>query len=248
MSLRDELNRQGAWLFMWRSYLPLILFPILLLALKETETVESMFGDFADDLWEIFCLGVSFFGLFIRCITIGYVPRRTSGRNSKKQVAKSLNTTGIYSVVRNPLYLGNFMIMLGIVMFTQAWWAIVVTILLYWLYYERIIYAEEEFLSEKFGKTFLEWAESTPVFIPKLSRWQKPDLYFSFKNILKREYTGFFVIISAFTFMEIVGDFISEGTLEIDFECLIFFSTGLVVYLTLRTLKRKTKILDVKGR
>lgn len=248
MSLKDELNRQGAWLFMWRSYLPLILFPVLLLALKETETIESMFGDFADALWEIFCLGVSFFGLFIRCITIGYVPKRTSGRNSKKQVAKSLNTTGIYSVVRNPLYFGNFMIMLGIVMFTQALWAIVVTILLYWLYYERIIYAEEAFLSEKFGKTFLIWAESTPIFIPKLSRWQKPDLHFSFKNILKREYTGFFVIISAFTFMEIVGAFIAGGTLDIDHEWIIFFSTGLVVYLTLRTLKRKTKILDVKDR
>ncbi len=248
MALREELKRQGSRFFMWRSYLPLILFPILLIALKETEYIEKLFGDFADDLWEIFCIGVSFLGLFFRCITIGYVPKGTSGRNTKQQIADRLNTTGIYSVVRNPLYLGNFLIMLGFVMFTQEWWAIVIAILVFWIYYERIIYAEEEFLREKFGNIFLQWAESTPAFIPKLTRWQKPDLPLSFRNILKREYTGFFVIIIIFTFLEIVGDFISEGTFEFDIEWIIFFITGLVVYFTLRTLKKKTKILHVQGR
>ncbi len=233
---------------MWRSYLPLILFPILLIALKETEYIETLFGDFADDLWELFCIVVSFGGLFIRGITIGYTPRGTSGRNTKKQIADRLNTTGIYSVVRNPLYLGNFLIMLGFVMFTQAWWAVVIAILLFWIYYERIIYAEEEFLREKFAKLFLQWAKSTPAFIPKLTRWQKPDLPFSFRNILKREYTGFFVIIITFTLLEIAGDFISEGIFEFDTEWIIFFITGVVVYLTLRTLKKKTKILHVEGR
>ncbi|MGB8874133.1 MAG: hypothetical protein WCC75_12145, partial [Desulfobaccales bacterium] len=44
----------------------------------------------------------------------GLPPRGTSGRNTQGQVAETLNTTGIYSLVRNPLYLGNFLIWLGL--------------------------------------------------------------------------------------------------------------------------------------
>ncbi|MGC9453013.1 MAG: methyltransferase family protein, partial [Oceanipulchritudo sp.] len=50
----------------------------------------------------------------------------TSGRNTKQQVAYSLNTTGFYSVVRNPLYLGNFFMYLGIALFTHHWWLVLV--------------------------------------------------------------------------------------------------------------------------
>lgn len=248
MALREEFQRQGSWLFRWRSYFPLIFLPILLVALKDAEYLERIFGDMIEDIWEISCLVLSFIGLFIRCLTIGYVPKGTSGRNTKQQKADSLNTTGMYSIVRHPLYLGNFLIMLGIVMFTQVWWAILIAILSFWIYYERIIFTEEEFLRKKFGELFLQWAQDTPAFIPKLTNWKKPDMPFSMKTVLRREYTGFFVIVSAFTCFDILGDFIAEGKLEIDLEWIVFFTVGAIIYLTLRTLKKHTKILHVDGR
>ncbi|NOY64906.1 MAG: DUF1295 domain-containing protein [Nitrospirae bacterium] len=248
MALREEFQKQGSWLFRWRSYFPLIFLPILLVALKDSDFLERIFGDMIEDIWEISCLTISFIGLFIRCLTIGYVPKGTSGRNTKQQRADVLNTTGMYSIVRHPLYLGNFLIMLGIVMFTQVWWVILIAILSFWLYYERIIFTEEEFLREKFGELFLQWAQATPAFIPKLSNWKKPDMSFSVKTVLRREYTGFFVIVSAFTSFEILGDFIAEGRFEIDLEWIVFFAAGAIIYLTLRTLKKHTKILHVDGR
>ncbi|MEW6002647.1 MAG: isoprenylcysteine carboxylmethyltransferase family protein [Nitrospirota bacterium] len=248
MALKDELEKQGRWLFRWRSYLPLIIFPILLIALRESEYLERTVGDFYEDLWEGLCVALSFIGLAIRCIVVGYAPEGTSGRNTKKQIAKTLTTTGMYSILRHPLYLGNFFIFLGIILFTQVWWFVLISTFAFWLYYERIMLAEEVFLQKKFGDTFLEWAEKTPTFLPKFKNWQQPTLAFSLKNILKREYTGFFVIIASFTLLEIIGDIFAEGRLELDLAWMIIFIVGLITYLTLRILKKKTKILNVEGR
>ena len=248
MSLREEIEKQGNWLFRYRSYIPLIFLPLFLLALKDSEVIEKIFGDSIEDAWEVFCVVISFTGLFIRCLTIGFVPKGTSGRNTDKQRADRLNTTGMYSVVRHPLYLGNFLIMLGMMMFTQVWWIMIISVLAFWLYYERIIFAEEEFLRKKYGDLFVEWAERTPAFLPKLRGWQRPELPFSFRTVLRREYTGLFVITSSFAFIEIIGDTIEEGRLELDMGWIVLFILGLIAYLTLRTLKKKTRLLDVEGR
>jgi protein-S-isoprenylcysteine O-methyltransferase Ste14 len=48
---------------------------------------------------------LSLAGAIIRAFTIGTTARRHFGRNTDKQVAEQLNVTGIYSVVRHPLYL-----------------------------------------------------------------------------------------------------------------------------------------------
>ena len=248
MSFRDDLERQGSWLFRHRSYLPLIFLPLVIIALKDSEYIETTYGDLADDIWEAFCVFVSFLGLFVRCLTIGFVPEGTSGRNTRHQKADRLNTTGMYSIVRHPLYLGNFLIMLGLVMFTQVGWLILISILAFWIYYERIIFAEETFLSKKFGNSFSEWASKTPVFLPKINKWQKPDLPFSLKTVLRREYTGLFVITTSFVFLEISGDAIVYGNLDLDTEWMALFLIGLSAYLVLRTLKKKTRLLHVKGR
>jgi len=248
MALREEFAKSGNWLFRWRSYLPLYIVPFLLIALREPKYLEYNAGENAEYLWEGFCAVVSFTGLLIRCVVIGYAPRRTSGRNTEKQKAETLNMTGLYSVVRHPLYLGNFFIFLGMVLFVQVVWFAILAVLSFWLYYERIMYAEEEFLREKFGGTFLEWAEKTPAFLPGFRNWQQPALAFSYKNILKREYTAFFLIIASFTILDMAGDIFITGELKIDLMWLTLFIFGLAVYVILRTLRTKTKLLNVEGR
>lgn len=248
MALIEEFEKTGRWLFRWRSFLPFLILPFLLLALKDSEYFQQIAESLPEKIWESFSLTISFLGLFIRCIVVGYAPKRTSGRNTKKQKAKTLNTTGMYSLLRHPLYLGNFIIFLGILLFIAVWWFALISVMAFWLYYERIMFAEEDFLRKKFGNAFTEWAVKTSPFFPRFRNWQKPLLSFSLKNVLKREYTGFFLIISSFTFLDMAGDFIPEGKLGIDSGWLLFFIFGLIIYITLRTLKKKTNILDVKER
>jgi len=245
MTIRNALERQGNLLFRWRSYLPLIILPLLFAAIYESEVLKRMGID--DLYYEIFCLSLSLIGLAIRCLTIGYVPKGTSGRNTREQKAEKLNTTGVYSIVRHPLYFGNFIIFLGIILSTQVWWFVLIGILLYILYYERIMFAEEAFLQEKYGDAYSEWAAKTPAFLPSFKNWQKPSLTFSLKNVLKREYTAFFAITTSLPVIDFLSDGIVEGRWEFDIGWSLLFIVGLITYLTLRTLK-KLKILDVDGR
>ena len=246
MALREDFETTGGWLFRWRSYLPLAMIGIFLLALREYEYPGH--DEEWDHIWEAVCVIVSFMGLAIRVITIGHTPKGTSGRNTKKQIADQLNTSGAYSVVRNPLYLGNFFMGLGVALFAHLWWLTLIYILVFWLYYERIIFAEEAYLRDKFGKEYLDWADSTPAFIPNFKRYCKADLPFSWKNVLKREYNGFFAVIVMMFFFETVGEFFAEGEFDFDLGWILLLGASFLIWLILRSLKKYTDLLNVKGR
>ena len=248
MAIREEYEKSGGWLFRWRSFLPLLLVPILIIGLLDSQMIEKFAGRPFEKGWEIFSICVAFFGLLIRCIIIGSTPKGTSGRNTKRQKADSLNTKGMYSIVRHPLYVGNFFIFLGVVLFTKVWWLVLLGTLIYWLYYERIIFAEEAFLREKFGDTFLKWAENTPVIIPVFSKWESPELTFSIKNVLKREFNGFFAIIATITALHVVETVVIEKKFYISEKWMTFFLAGLVIYLILWFFKKFTSLLKVEGR
>lgn len=246
MPLKEEMLKTGNFLFRWRSYLPLLMIVLILLSMQYFEYPGH--SKKLDEIWEIFCLIISFLGLGIRIITVGYTPKGTSGTNTKNQIADVLNTTGMYSVTRNPLYLGNFIIWFGIAMFPRLWWFSLIVMLIFWLYYERIIFAEEEFLREKFAKTYFAWAEKTPVFIPNFKNWENPKMTFSPRKALKNEYKSFYAIIISYIVVEIISDAFVEHKFELDTMWLIILSLSSVFYLTVRTLKKKTSVLDVKGR
>ena len=248
MALRENIERQGKWFFKWRSYLPLLIIPFLLIALRNSGKVERAYGKTADNFWGLFSLGVSFLGFIIRCLVAGYAPRGTSGRNARTQTADVLNTSGMYSIVRHPLYVGNFFVVLGMTLFVQVWWFAAAVWLAYWIYYERIIFAEEEYLREKFGQQFLEWAKDTPTYFPNLRNWRRPGLPLALKAVLRREFSTFFLIIAVFAVLDMAADFFSEGKLEIHWLWAALFIIGAIIYITLLALKKKTKILDVPGR
>ncbi len=248
MALREYIEKQGNWLFRWRSYLPLLFIPILFIGLRDSRILEKIFGDSVSDFWETCAIIFSFIGLLVRCLTAGYAPRGTSGRNTKWQAAEILNTTGMYSIVRNPLYLGNFIIIFGIVLFIQVWWIALLMLVGFFAYYERIIFAEEEFLRNKFGVLFTEWAEKTPAIIPNFKNWKKPALSFSFKTVLRREFSTLFSIVAAFFFLEVSTNFIINKHFSVHSSWIIFFLAGLIFYLIVLVLKKKTRLLNVDGR
>src|SRR5262245_38027543 len=108
MALIDEMSVQGSWLFRWRSFVP-----VALLALMLPPSLIGLhipFGSYHFHVvWEWACFGLSMLGLAVRCATVGFVPVGTSGRGTTKLNACALNTTGMYSLVRHPLYLGNYL-------------------------------------------------------------------------------------------------------------------------------------------
>lgn len=245
MPLKENFESTGNFLFKWRSFLPLLTIGLFLVAMKYSSHPQGK--HYPGLLWEGICFAVSLFGLAIRVFTVGFVPKGTSGRTTNKPRASSLNTTGMYSIIRHPLYTGNFFIWLGVSMFPRSLVLVIALILLFSLYYWLIILAEEKILREKFGNTFVEWAHRTPLLFPRFRNWQKAALPFSLKTVLKREHTTFFAIIAIFTCLEIGEDSFYPGKLEFDPVWVSIFLTGLCSYIILLTLKKKG-FLDVEGR
>ena len=241
MTLREEFEHTGNWFFRWRSYLPLTVIIFYLLALSDYEYLEN--NKQTENLWRVICLVVSFTGLFIRIFTIGYLPEGTSGRNTKEQIAETLNTKGMYSVVRNPLYLGNFFMVFGVTLFVHIWWLTIIYILIFLLYYERIIIAEEAYLEKKFGDVYLDWVNRTPVFIPKFGQYQKTITPFSLKKILRQEYHSFFALIVVMFILETTCSLYVEGELNFDLKWVVLLGFGSIIWGVLRVLTKYTKIL-----
>ena len=196
--------------------------------------------------WEICCIAVSLFGLLIRAVTVGHVPRRTSGRNTSRQVAETLNVTGMYSIVRHPLYIGNFFIWLGFSMFCLDWRLLLIFVLGFWMYYERVMFAEEEFLRRKFPQAFLAWARNTPAVIPRFSAWQAPLLPFSLRNVLRREFYGLLGVAVMFFMLDLIGDWIVKRELVIERGYLVVLAACFAVFAVLRTLKKRTRHVSMK--
>lgn len=250
MALHEELKSQGDFLFKNRSYLPLLILVIGLAVYAQTATVEIEGPEtLIAKYFEFICLGISLFGFFIRSITVGYTPKETSGRNTKAgQVADELNTTGIYSVVRHPLYVGNFFMWLGIAMLTENPWFTVAFIFLYALYYERIMYAEEYFLRNKFGQTYLDWAENVPAFFPSFKNYVRPKYSFSLRKVLKKEKNGLCAVFVLFWMFDLVEDLIADESFKFELNFWFYGAIISTIFYFILKIMKKRKMLEEANR
>lgn len=78
--------------------------------------------------------------------------------------ANSLQTTGIYAITRNPMYLGLLLVYLGIACFIGNWWNFILFPILILIVQEYIIKREEKYLLRRFGTSFREYKK-------KVRRW-----------------------------------------------------------------------------
>lgn len=246
MKISEHFTYGSPFFFRWRGYLFSLLLPIILLSFMG---FTFPFHSHTIDLfWEIGCFFISLMGLSVRFLTVGSVPRGTSGRSTRERRADVLNTTGMYSIVRHPLYLGNYLIALGISLFPRAWFLPIIISLAFILHYERVIFAEEEYLETKFGDEFRAWAARVPIIIPRFRNYQPPKLSFSWKAALRREFYCLPGIITAFFVLDIIGDSIAYGRITFDLLWGPLFIAGLGFFFIMRMLKKKTDLLKVDGR
>lgn len=245
MALVHEFERSGNWLFKRRSWLPAAFIIIGIIVLYLTNRQAIIFNPTA----ELIFLGVSLLGEAIRIYTVGYAPKNTSGRNTKAgQIADELNTTGIYSLVRHPLYIGNFFMWLGPVLFVRTSVFIVFFVLIYWLYYERIMFAEEQFLRNKFGEAYDKYSEKIRSVIPRFSGYVRPALPFSVKSVLKREYNSFVNIFIIFLLLDIFRNYFLSERIYLTPMWIYIGIPAALIWITIRLIFKKTSLLNDDGR
>jgi protein-S-isoprenylcysteine O-methyltransferase Ste14 len=246
MALLHSFEKSGNFLFRYRGQIPVILFTAAIPVIYITG--NAGLSEECQLTATLVSIMVSVTGFLIRAYTIATTPAGTSGRNTDKQVADKLNTSGIYSMVRHPLYLGNYLMWSGIVIFTFNIWFFMMMSLAYWLYYERIMFAEERFLERKYGEEYLQWSQRIPAFIPSFKNVIKSQEPFSMKSVLRREYSGILASVAGFGFIDHLRYyflFMSFDPWRISTWCIL---AAIAFALVFRTLKHHTKLLNEPGR
>lgn len=152
----------GNFFFKYRNILFIFLYLALFVPSPELFRAEQ-FG--AGYYWWPIILGlvVTVTGQLIRGATIGlaYIVR---GGKDKKVYAETLVTEGIFNHCRNPLYVGNVLMLAGVGILSNSLIYVLIFIPLFLFIYQAIILAEENFLRNKFGKEFDDYCA-------RVSRW-----------------------------------------------------------------------------
>lgn len=149
--------------FKYRSYTPI---PLILAALILADPTWTSF--FAGAVLMLAGEGVRFWG-----VAYAGSATRTTGRAGGDR----LITDGPFGYVRNPLYVGNFLLSSGALIMSWAWmpWLTVVFIFLFTLQYRLIVNLEEEYLASHFGEAYKDYTSQVRRWIPKLKLYQSPE-------------------------------------------------------------------------
>ncbi len=153
--------RYKEFFFTYRSYTPI---PVIIVALFLASPSIASF---------ILGLIIAISGESIRIWSIRYAGSAT--RTTGEVGADELVSTGPYGHLRNPLYLGNFLLSFGVLIMAWPWmpWFLLFYLVLFYFQYAAIISLEEDFLRKKFGAVYSEYEKHVPRFFPRLSNWEK---------------------------------------------------------------------------
>ena len=170
MTLREigskspALQRAGAFLFHYRG----LVIPALLATLL-------VFGKPADALrdatvaraFTIAGIAVALLGQLLRLFVVGFAYIKRGGKN-RRIYADDLVTEGVYAHVRNPMYVGNFLILVGLSIVYGAPLGFVVGVPALGFVYFAIVVSEEAYLREKFGAAYDAYTRDVNRFVPRL--------------------------------------------------------------------------------
>lgn len=103
-------------------------------------------------------------GELIRFWALGFVEKK----------GQKLAMSGPYAFVRNPLYVGNFFLGLGVAVIVWNWIILVLFLAGFFGIYAGTIHGEEKHLREMFGKSYEDYCRNVPSFLPRLTPYAAP--------------------------------------------------------------------------
>jgi protein-S-isoprenylcysteine O-methyltransferase Ste14 len=133
-------------------------------------------------------------GQMTRMMTIGLVYIIRGGKN-RQVYAEELVTTGIFAHCRNPLYVGNILMIVGLGMMSNSKMFIFIFIPLFLFFYQAIVRAEENFLENKFGQSYREYMKNVNRWIPRMRGVGRTmdSMVFQWKRVWIKEYGTTFI-------------------------------------------------------
>lgn len=224
----------GNFLFQYRSFTPLPLMLLIFLGLKPRDMGTL-------NIWVIAGgLLLAFGGEVVRILAVGFSATGTSGRENFLK-AESINTTGVYSLSRNPLYIGNFFIYFGLLVIFNNGFALLIGASFLILQYYFIILAEEKYLAERHGEAYQRYCRMVPRIFSGFRTFQRPDTGFDFRKVLFKENDSVFNLMMVFILILAVRELTFDRFIIHKLEFILSASVLCILYIIIKVLKKRKK-------
>ena len=165
------------------------------------------------DAWLVRCGAVlALIGQAVRLGTIGFEYIERGGKEGKVYASR-LVTGGIYAHTRNPMYVGNSLIAIGISMYVGAPVAYLAILPLFLFIYQAIVSAEEAYLRRRFGREYDAYCAAVPRFLPALGgiRLTLTSGRYSWKRAVRQDLSTFVALLLGLTLLPVWRTFFLDG-------------------------------------
>lgn len=211
--IRAEAVRLGQFFFRYREYLfPVLVVSIYAIAPPPNAIFQSVR---LEHLKDVLSLAVAAVGIALRVVTVGYARVRHTGKG-KRIYAADLVTHGIFSLVRNPLYVGNLLICFAVFLVHANIFVVILGTVSFAAIYVSMVVAEEDYLLDRFGPTYRAYLEAVPRWLPRLTdiRLAAFDVPFDLRRALLREYAIIVGIIAIFAVAQSYEEVMEPNALQ----------------------------------
>jgi protein-S-isoprenylcysteine O-methyltransferase Ste14 len=205
----------------------------------------QVFGDRYYIIPLVLGITIALIGQVIRALTIGlkYIVR---GGKDKKVYAEDLVTDGIFGHCRNPLYVGNILMLLGVGIISNSLFFLLFVVPFFCFIYQAIVLAEENYLRNKFGVSYLAYTNNVNRWIPDLRGlgYTLSSMEFNWRRYLINEYnTIYMLLISILLVIFTHSPELIQLPRQQRWESFLYWFVAItIVYLFVRYLKKSKKL------
>ena len=187
-------------------------------------------------------------GQLVRIVTIGLAYIIRGGRD-RRIYAEDLVTTGIFSHCRNPLYVGNILILVGLGIASNSIIFNCIATPLFLFFWQAIVLAEENFLRNKFGQQYDDYCSRVNRWVPNLKGIGTTinSMEFKWRRVIIREYNSTYIWMTGAVLIVMKHYYFHNN--QFDFKnniatFIIILVLLLLMYLFARYLKKSRKLVS----
>lgn len=199
----------GNFFFRYRN----AIFPVLFICTALLGRPRVMFGDpQLDRLLGLCGIMVALAGEAVRLITIGYEYIERGGKQGKVYASR-LVQGGIYTLTRNPMYLGNSLIAVGITLLAGSPLVYLVVLPFFLFVYQALVAAEEAYLRKQFGAEYDRYCQRVPRWWPQ---WHQAGpaltgLHYAWRPAIRKELSTLTGLFTGFILVPVVRTYFLRG-------------------------------------
>ncbi|MFI3331030.1 MAG: methyltransferase [Rikenellaceae bacterium] len=226
MMLSESMLRTGRYLRTHKDIFPYLFILSLSVAILLTREVNVRPSSFIST---VISVSIALLSIIIRWLSM---------RTDAERMPELIKAKGIYSVVRHPMYISNFLMVFALSLYLGILWYLVFVTFFSVLITERIVFQKENCQHNKYGEDFKTWCKTTGALFPRMLNWQSAEnsrtWLYTAKNIAS------FVLASATIFFVI--SFIKHRIIELTFGVAIGWIVALVIVLIAYVFIKSKKI------